>query len=112
MAASSPLSENLARFRKARDLSQEQLAEAATVGVDTVARIEQGKRTTCRPATLARLASALENNRGGDGREPHTAGVGRRGTWVPPGVSPFGPTFVPCPRRLRSSSAIGSSWPR
>lgn len=54
------LSENLARYRKGRDLSQEQLAEAAAVGVDTVARIEQGVRTTSRPATLRRLAAALD----------------------------------------------------
>ncbi|SFQ31640.1 Transcriptional regulator, contains XRE-family HTH domain [Amycolatopsis arida] len=59
MTAGNHISENLARIRKARDLSQEQLAEAASVGVDTVARIEQGIRTTCRPATLRRLASAL-----------------------------------------------------
>lgn len=54
-----PLSENLARIRKARDLSQEALAEAADVGVDTVARIEQGTRTTTRPETARRLAAAL-----------------------------------------------------
>ncbi|GAA5117861.1 helix-turn-helix transcriptional regulator [Haloechinothrix salitolerans] len=54
-----PLSENLARFRKARDLSQERLAERAGVGVDTIARIEQGTRTTTRPHTLHRLAAAL-----------------------------------------------------
>lgn len=52
-------SENLARLRKARDMSQQELAEAAQVGVDTVARIEQGTRTTSRPATVARLAHAL-----------------------------------------------------
>lgn len=54
-----PLSENLARIRKARDLSQEALAEAADVGVDTVARIEQGTRTTTRPETARRLAATL-----------------------------------------------------
>ncbi len=54
-----PLSENLARFRKARDLSQERLAERASVGVDTIARIEQGTRTSTRPQTLHKLAIAL-----------------------------------------------------
>lgn len=54
------LSENLARFRKARDLSQERLAERAAVGVDSVARIEQGIRTSTRPQTLHRLAAALD----------------------------------------------------
>jgi len=54
------LADNLARFRKVRDLSQEQLTLAAGVGVDTVARIEQGRRTTCRPETLRNLALALE----------------------------------------------------
>ncbi|GAA3587995.1 helix-turn-helix domain-containing protein [Amycolatopsis ultiminotia] len=57
--AGTSVAENLARLRVARDLSQEQLAEAAGVGLDTVARIEQGKRTQSRPATLRKLASAL-----------------------------------------------------
>lgn len=55
----SPLAENLARIRKSRDLSQEELAEAASVGVDTVARIEQGARAFTRPSTLQKLAAAL-----------------------------------------------------
>lgn len=53
------IADNLARLRKMRDLSQEQLAAAARVGIDTVARIEQGTRRTSRPDTLARLAAAL-----------------------------------------------------
>lgn len=53
------LAENLARLRKARDLSQEALAAAAGVGIDTVARIERGTRTVCRPQTLDKLAAAL-----------------------------------------------------
>ncbi|MBB1154018.1 helix-turn-helix domain-containing protein [Amycolatopsis dendrobii] len=57
--AGRPIAENLARLRIARDLSQEQLAEAAGVGPDTVSRIEQGKRTQSRPATLRKLAQAL-----------------------------------------------------
>jgi transcriptional regulator with XRE-family HTH domain len=56
----SDLPENLARLRKARDLSQEALAERAGVGIDTVARIERGTRATCRPRTIQRLAAALE----------------------------------------------------
>ncbi|MBN6038710.1 helix-turn-helix transcriptional regulator [Amycolatopsis sp. 195334CR] len=56
---SSPLAENLARFRKARNLSQEELAAAASVGVDTVGRIERGERRTTRPATVAKLARVL-----------------------------------------------------
>ncbi|SES37498.1 Helix-turn-helix domain-containing protein [Lentzea xinjiangensis] len=54
-----PLAENLARFRRARDLSQEELAAAASVGVDTIGRIERGERHTTRPATVAKLAQAL-----------------------------------------------------
>lgn len=59
MTAHTPIAENLTRFRKARDFSQEALAAAASVGVDTVSRIEQGTRTTSRPDTLRKLASAL-----------------------------------------------------
>ena len=59
MPFSSPLPDKLARLRKARDLSQEQLAEAAAVGVDTVGRIERGERLAVRPATLQKLAGAL-----------------------------------------------------
>ncbi|WAL65962.1 helix-turn-helix domain-containing protein [Amycolatopsis cynarae] len=59
MTAGGNLSENLARYRKARDMSQHELAEAAGVGIDTVARIEQGVRQTTRPATLNKLAAAL-----------------------------------------------------
>lgn len=58
--ANEHVAENLARIRKARDLSQEQLAHVAAVGVDTVARIEQGRRSTSRPQTLRRLAVALD----------------------------------------------------
>jgi transcriptional regulator with XRE-family HTH domain len=59
MSDLSSLPENVARLRKVRDLSQEQLAEAAQVGVDTVGRIERGERRTVRPQTLERLATAL-----------------------------------------------------
>lgn len=53
------LGENLARIRKARNLSQEELAASAGVAVDTVARIERGERQTTRTATLNKLATAL-----------------------------------------------------
>ena len=53
------IGENLARLRKVRDLSQERLAESADVGVDTVARLEQAKRSNIRPVTLRKLAVAL-----------------------------------------------------
>lgn len=59
---SDALATNLARSRKARNLSQEQLAEAAGVGVDTVGRIERGERRTTRPATVAKLAAALDTS--------------------------------------------------
>jgi transcriptional regulator with XRE-family HTH domain len=59
MSDLSSLPDNMARLRKARNLSQEQLAEAAQVGVDTVGRIERGERRTVRPQTLERLATAL-----------------------------------------------------
>jgi transcriptional regulator with XRE-family HTH domain len=59
MPVSPTLPETLARLRKARDLSQDELAEAASVGVDTVGRIERGERRTVRPQTLDRLAKAL-----------------------------------------------------
>lgn len=53
------ISENLARFRKVRDLSQEDLAEAADVSVDTIGRIERGETRMTRPSTLTKLARAL-----------------------------------------------------
>ncbi|HEX3791507.1 MAG TPA: helix-turn-helix transcriptional regulator [Pseudonocardiaceae bacterium] len=53
------LGENLGRIRKARNLSQEELAESAGVAVDTVARIERGERQTTRTSTLNKLARAL-----------------------------------------------------
>lgn len=54
-----PIAENLARYRKGRNMSQEELAAAADVGVDTIGRIERGERRTTRPATVAKLARAL-----------------------------------------------------
>lgn len=53
------LGDNLARIRKARNLSQEELAQAAGLAVDTIARIERGERQTTRARTLHNLATAL-----------------------------------------------------
>jgi transcriptional regulator with XRE-family HTH domain len=53
------LGENVGRIRKARNLSQEELAAAAGVAVDTVARIERGERQTTRTSTLNKLARGL-----------------------------------------------------
>ncbi|MFL6126888.1 helix-turn-helix domain-containing protein [Actinophytocola sp.] len=59
MSAPWSLPDNLARFRKARNLSQEQLAASAGVAVDTIARIERYERKTTRPSTVNKLATAL-----------------------------------------------------
>jgi transcriptional regulator with XRE-family HTH domain len=59
MTAPWSLPENVARIRKARNLSQEQLAASAGVAVDTVARIERAERKTTRPSTVNKLAAAL-----------------------------------------------------
>src|SRR4030088_3158390 len=53
------LGENVGRIRKARNLFPEELAAAAGVAVDTVARIERGERQTTRTSTLHKLARAL-----------------------------------------------------
>lgn len=58
------LGDNLARRRRAAGLSQEELAAAAGVGVDTVGRLERGERQVTRPDTLARLATALRTTPG------------------------------------------------
>lgn len=70
------IGDNLARLRKVRDLSQEGLAEAAEVGVDTIARLEQAKRSCTRPATLRRLAAALGVTVDALIGRPSTQGVG------------------------------------
>lgn len=59
MSAPWSLPENLARIRKARNLSQEQLSAAAGIAVDTIARIERGERQNTRPSTVHKLAAAL-----------------------------------------------------
>jgi transcriptional regulator with XRE-family HTH domain len=88
------LGENLARIRKARNLSQEELAASAGVAVDTVARIERGERQTTRTATLNNLARGL-------GVEPSTLlGI------LPPPHEPAGADMVDLRRALTSSTEV------
>jgi transcriptional regulator with XRE-family HTH domain len=53
------LDENLARIRAARGFTQEQLAQASAVSVDTISRLERGTHHTARRSTLAALSTAL-----------------------------------------------------
>lgn len=53
------LGENLARLRTGRGQTQEDLAHAAGVSVDTISRLERGARLAVRSGTLAALAEAL-----------------------------------------------------
>jgi transcriptional regulator with XRE-family HTH domain len=88
------LGENLGRIRKARNLSQEELAAAAGVAVDTVARIERGERQTTRTSTLNKLARAL-------GVEPTTLlGI------LPPPHEPVGTDMADLRRALTASADI------
>lgn len=54
------IGDRIARLRTRRDLTQEHLAEAASLSVDTVRKLEQGQRQTARLSTLNRLARALD----------------------------------------------------
>ncbi|MFJ6573022.1 helix-turn-helix domain-containing protein [Streptomyces sp. NPDC091292] len=54
------MGERIAELRLRRGMTQEGLAERAGVSVDTVRKLEQGRRTTARLATLNALATALD----------------------------------------------------
>ncbi|MGH3568110.1 MAG: helix-turn-helix domain-containing protein [Pseudonocardia sp.] len=58
------LGENLARLRSRRGLTQEELANASGVSVDTISRLERGARLAVRSGTLAALAEALGSSSG------------------------------------------------
>jgi transcriptional regulator with XRE-family HTH domain len=53
------LGENLARIRTARGLTQDELAQASGLSVDTISRLERGAQTTARRSTVAALSRAL-----------------------------------------------------
>ncbi|NLU66703.1 helix-turn-helix transcriptional regulator [Streptomyces sp. HNM0574] len=54
------IGDRIGRLRERRGLTQEQLAERAGLCVDTVRKLEQGRRLTARLATLNRFAHALD----------------------------------------------------
>ena len=54
------IGERIAQLRLRRSMTQEQLAEAASVSVDVVRKLEQGRRASARLATINSLASALD----------------------------------------------------
>lgn len=59
-----PLGENVARIRTARGLTQDDLAQASGVSVDTISRLERGTHATARRSTLQALAVALGTDPG------------------------------------------------
>ena len=54
------IGDRIGRLRDRRSMTQEELAEAACVSVDTVRKLEQNRRLTARMSTLNQLASALD----------------------------------------------------
>lgn len=53
------IGDNLARIRRRREQTQENLAERSGVSVETIRKLEQNERTSARISTLNRLARAL-----------------------------------------------------
>ncbi|MFJ4921094.1 helix-turn-helix domain-containing protein [Streptomyces sp. NPDC088725] len=76
----SSLGDRLADLRPRRDLTQEQLAEAAVLPVDAVRKPEQGRRKTARPAGINALARALDTEPGYLVGQPVTFEATRRRT--------------------------------
>lgn len=54
------LGENLARVRSTRGVTQQELAAASGVSVDTISRLERGTHHAARRSTLAALSKALK----------------------------------------------------
>lgn len=64
VASETGVGARLAARRKARRMTQRELADAATVSVDVVRKLEQRQRTTARLETLTALAHALDTSVG------------------------------------------------
>lgn len=60
MSEPSTIGQRLKRLRGERGLSQEALAELAGLSKDLVAKLEQGRRTSCRVTSLMKFAVALD----------------------------------------------------
>ena len=56
----SVLADNLKRYRKAKGLSQEKLAQKAEVTYSTLAKIEAGYNTNPKVLSLIRIAKVLD----------------------------------------------------
>ncbi len=56
----STITENLPRVRRARGLTQEELASRSEVSLDVITRLEQGRKHAARWSTLIALANALD----------------------------------------------------
>lgn len=56
----STITENLPRVRRARGLTQEELAAKSGVSIDVITRLEQGRKHAARWSTLIALADALD----------------------------------------------------
>lgn len=58
--ADAPIGDHIRRLRTERGMTQEALAEAASVSTDLIKKLEQGKRTSARLATLMQIADAFD----------------------------------------------------
>jgi transcriptional regulator with XRE-family HTH domain len=56
----STITQNLPRVRRARGLTQEELAAKSDVSIDVITRLEQGRKHAARWSTLVALADALD----------------------------------------------------
>lgn len=79
------IGDNIARIRKQRTMTQEHLAEAAGISVETIRKLERNERTAARMSTLNKIArvlgvatSTLIGNvaRGAANREPDSIPLG------------------------------------